>query len=179
MPRYRVTETSYFGDRIVPAGEEVEFDHDPGFNVHPLDDEAAARVEAVKDTIGARPAPQDPGFISRMMRVNLDEGDAKGSGLIPAGPMGANAPNSVVPPRASGPKEPPKPATVDPAALQKAADEARAEAEREAAEDAAAVQAEHDAKERELQSRIAELQKQLADATQPAKDDGKAKPAGK
>jgi hypothetical protein len=41
MPRYRVLEKSFIIDRIVEAGEEVEYDGWPGHNLEPLD--AAAR----------------------------------------------------------------------------------------------------------------------------------------
>jgi hypothetical protein len=106
MAKYRVLETSYIGDRIVEAGTEVEFDHDPGFNVEPLDGAARKRVADYAKTVGKRLAPTDPGFTSSMMRRNLDEGDAKGMGVIPASPMGDNAPNALVPPAASAPPEP-------------------------------------------------------------------------
>lgn len=50
MPRYRVLELSYFNDRIVQAGEEINYDGNPGNNLEPLDEEAAAaRAKVLAD----------------------------------------------------------------------------------------------------------------------------------
>lgn len=53
MPRYRVTEQSFIGNRLVPAGETVDYDGLPGTNLEPLDDEA----KAAKSVGRPKPAP--------------------------------------------------------------------------------------------------------------------------
>lgn len=49
MPRYRVLETSYIGDRIVNAGDEINFDGVPGKSLEPADD-AARKAKAAADS---------------------------------------------------------------------------------------------------------------------------------
>lgn len=52
MARYRVLERSYINDRLVEAGEEVEFDGLPAHNLEPLDKAAkaaAAKAPRVED----------------------------------------------------------------------------------------------------------------------------------
>ena len=76
MPRYRVLERSYINDRLHEAGDEVEFAHDPGFNLEPLDADAKKRAKAVQDK--GRLSPNDPGYLGAMILRNLQEGDAMG-----------------------------------------------------------------------------------------------------
>jgi hypothetical protein len=85
MARYKVLVQSYINDRIHEVGEEVEFDHDPGHNLGPIDSAAKKRKTDYIQSIGKRTAPGDPGFISDMMARNLTEGTAQGAlGMIPA-----------------------------------------------------------------------------------------------
>ena len=77
-PRYRVNETSYIDGKIHEDGAEVEYDHDPGANLDPVNDAAKARVKAVEDAGNKRIGPKHPEFIPNMIARNLDEGDAKG-----------------------------------------------------------------------------------------------------
>lgn len=69
MPRYKILEKSYFNDRIYEEGEEVEFDHAPGFNLEPID-AAAKKRKAEMDEKGKSYSPKDPNFISDMIAKN-------------------------------------------------------------------------------------------------------------
>lgn len=93
MARYKVLATSFIEGRIVEEGEEVEFDHDPGHNLEPIDGAGRKRkADFDKAGGGKRAAPGDPGFISQMMDRNNETAAGK-TGQIP-GP-GASAKNDV------------------------------------------------------------------------------------
>lgn len=58
MPRYRVLETSYIGERIVEAGAEVEYDGRPGKNLEPID---KAAEKAKREAEATKPAAEPTG----------------------------------------------------------------------------------------------------------------------
>lgn len=58
MPRYRVLELSYIGDRLQEADIELDYDGLPGSNLMPLD--AAAR-KAAKSAVALALAADEPG----------------------------------------------------------------------------------------------------------------------
>lgn len=54
MPKYRVLEMSFINDRIVQAGEEIEYAGDPSDNLEPLCEEGQAAVAAYAEKEKAR-----------------------------------------------------------------------------------------------------------------------------
>ena len=86
-PIYRVTETSFINDRLVEAGTEVAFDHDPGFNLVPVNDAAKARVKSFREQANqdnrSLAGPNDPAFAYGMVRTAVQDGTAQGAGRAP------------------------------------------------------------------------------------------------
>ncbi|MET1025701.1 MAG: hypothetical protein ABWY00_00930 [Dongiaceae bacterium] len=73
MPRYRVVETSFIGDRIHEVGQEIEFGAQPGTNLEPLDGAARKAVKAAEALIAAQEEAQE-----------IEGEEAAGLGLSPA-----------------------------------------------------------------------------------------------
>ena len=48
MPRYRVLEKSFIGNRLVHAGEEIDYEGEASSNLEPLDTPAEGPAEAGK-----------------------------------------------------------------------------------------------------------------------------------
>lgn len=73
MPRYKVLALSYIDHRLVQEGEEVEYDHEPGHNLEPIDAAAKKRKQAwLESGASKRKAPGDAGYISQLMSDNGD-----------------------------------------------------------------------------------------------------------
>ena len=94
LPRYRVLERSYIGLSLIEPGIEIVFDHDPGENLEPLNeaahtrrqayhtrlaDEAKERGEKFRPPVG----PNSPSFAYDLVRTNVQDGVAQGSGRAP------------------------------------------------------------------------------------------------
>ena len=85
MPRYRVTERSYINDRIVEAGEEVDFDGIPSYNLELVDKAETAKVKAQSEKslraeakkIGAKLLVPGPAGTEPTWRDLTDEDDAE------------------------------------------------------------------------------------------------------
>ena len=65
MPRYRVLEKSFIGNRLVQAGEEIDYEGEASSNLEPLATPVAAPVAAPVDAPVGEPAeagkPGKPG----------------------------------------------------------------------------------------------------------------------
>lgn len=84
MARYRVLEMSFINDRIVQAGDEVDYAGDPGTNLEPLDDEAIAardhyvnvkepaRLRAMADANQTSAVGDPAAFAQAMAKANAD-----------------------------------------------------------------------------------------------------------
>lgn len=84
MPKYRVLELSFINARLIPAGEEIEFDGDPGPNLEPLDDEAheakrvyvevkePARIAKMAADVGTSGIGDQEAFIKALAKANAE-----------------------------------------------------------------------------------------------------------
>lgn len=122
MPKYRVLEMSFINDRIVQAGEEIEYAGDPDANLEPLDDEGKAiqehyvnvkepaRRKAMAEQIGSAGIADPEAFARELAKANAEmigkqvaEGIAAAFALM--FPNGLNKPpaSPVTPPAADAP----------------------------------------------------------------------------
>lgn len=166
VAKYRVTESSFFHDRLYRAGEEVDYDGLPGFNLEAINEEGVAAVKAAVEARERNPAYSEPGFLSEMIVRNLRDGDAMGTGLVPASSQGPNGPDQFPARIAHGPVEP----TRDQLASQKMreariAEEAAQHAREEAVALSAAATAEN---EREHAAEVQKARDQQLDAQKRA-----------
>jgi hypothetical protein len=60
MPRYRILEQSFIGDRLWQPDEEIDFDGVPGANLHPLDAAARKASKAAEALAVAQDAAAEP-----------------------------------------------------------------------------------------------------------------------
>ena len=60
MPRYRVLEQSFIGDRLWQPEEELDFDGLPGANLYPLDAAARKATKAAEALAAAQEEAAEP-----------------------------------------------------------------------------------------------------------------------
>lgn len=60
MPRYRVLEKSFIGNRLVQAGEEIDYEGEASSNLEPLDTPVGEPAEAGKPGRGRGKNPSAP-----------------------------------------------------------------------------------------------------------------------
>jgi hypothetical protein len=80
MPRYRINELSFIGNKLVQPGDEIESDEKPGSHWEPLDKTAKTASKAAAEEEAAR------------VEANRKEAEARalreaGEGMIPAPPQ--------------------------------------------------------------------------------------------
>jgi hypothetical protein len=61
MPKYKIKERSFIGNRLVEEGEEIEYQGKPGSSLHPLDEEAQQAVLKARGgkAINTQPDPDE------------------------------------------------------------------------------------------------------------------------
>lgn len=80
MARYKVTARSYINNRIVEAGEEINFDGKPGSALEPVDAAAKAAKKKVADgTWGQPDAPAAPAAPPAPPKPKADDDGKPGS----------------------------------------------------------------------------------------------------